>query len=334
MFNDFNDLTTSLFKNPTIFSYPIRSSNFIFLDEYNSTYIKLHFEIIKKYFIYKFLKSNNCDQSKFLEVVKGKNSYYKDITRELLYDDEAIVQYFKNNKIVREEELRNVFNYNHNIENYISNYTVESFYYRYINKFLREGDLKSFRLLSNHIAKFIFHLKEYQKNIFQLNNPTLFRSMLISSQELEVYKNSIGKVICYPSFTSTSTKFNGFNPKNINSITNPVLVKLIINQNNSQQIIRISDLSKHKSEEEYLCLPFSFFKITHVYIRDENIYIYLTALNSEKPLEEMFLEFMENEKDNLDPEGLEMIQLINNDTTIILNPVLKFLIHDAIVFNC
>ena len=64
-------------------------------------------------------------------------------------------------------------------------------------------------------------------------------------------------------------------------------------------------------------MPFSFFKITNV---DENSYkIYLTALYSEKPLEEMFLEFMENETDNLDLEGLEILQLDNNDK-IILNP--------------
>ena len=30
--------------------------------------------------------------------------------------------------------------------------------------------------------------------------------------------------------------------------------------------------------------------------------------------------FMENETDNLDPEGLDMLRLTNNDTTIFLNP--------------
>ena len=335
IFTNFNDLTTALFNNPTIiFNRPLNSSSLIFTEQYNRTYIKLHFEIIKKYFLYKTMKSNNCDQSKFLELIRNKRLYYQDLAKELLFnDDETIVRYLKSNNIATEDELRKVFNYNHNIENYISNYTVESFYYRVINKFLREGDLKSFRLLANHIAKFIYHLKEYRKKIFQSNIPTLFRSMLISREELEVYKNSIGKVICYPSFTSTSTKIDSFNPKNINSIPNPILVKLIINQNNSQQIIKISELSEYKSEEEYLCLPFSFFKITQVFCRDENNYIYLTALNSEKPLEEMYLEFMKNEKDNLDPEGLEMIQLINNNTTIILNPVLKYLIHDEINYN-
>ena len=106
-----------------------------------------------------------------------------------------------------------------------------------------------------------------------------------------------------------------------------ILVKLIIQQNNSHSIINIRNLSQHPNEEEYLCLPFSFFKIINVECKNENgihkDIIYLTALNSEKPLEEMFLEFMENETDNLDPDGLQMLKLINNDTTLILNPWLK-----------
>ena len=44
------------------------------------------------------------------------------------------------------------------------------------------------------------------------------------------------------------------------------------------------------------------------------------ALNSDKPIEEMFLDFMQNETDNLDPEGLDMLKLTDNDTKIIINP--------------
>ena len=82
------------------------------------------------------------------------------------------------------------------------------------------------------------------------------------------------------------------------------------------------------NEQEYLCLPFTFFKIIDVVFRIENfksIYIiYLIALNSEKPIEEMYLEFMENETDNLDPEGLEMLEVDNNRNTLFLNNFLKY----------
>ena len=102
-----------------------------------------------------------------------------------------------------EETLKKVFNNIHNVKQYISNYTVESFYYRYLNKFLRQGDFNSFILLSNHISKFIYHLYEYRKTLIQPGYTTLYRNMYISQQEFTLYQNSIGKVICYPSFTST-----------------------------------------------------------------------------------------------------------------------------------
>ena len=310
-----------------MFNIPIKSSNLIFLSDYNNTYIKLHFEIVRKYSLYKLLKSNNYNQSKFLDLIRKKSPYYMNMAKELLYnDDDAMINFFKNNTTETEDNLRKVFNHNHNINSYISNYTVESFYYQYLNKFLREGDFNSFRLLSNHISKFIYHLYEYRKTLLQPGFLTLYRHMYISEEEFNLYKNSIGKVICYPSFTSTSALEDTY--YSMNSDPNKkILVKLIIQQNNSHSIINIRNLSQHPNEEEYLCLPFSFFKITNVECKNENgihkDIIYLTALNSEKPLEEMFLEFMENETDNLDPDGLQMLKLINNDTTLILNPWLK-----------
>ena len=107
-----------------------------------------------------------------------------------------------------------------------------------------------------------------------------------------------------------------------------LLVKLIIKQNNSKSIICIRDISQNPYEEEYLCLPFTFFKITNVAYKWENNSqfgtIYLTAMYTEKPIEEMFLDFIEKETDNLDPEGLEMLRIPNNNnTTLVLNPYIQ-----------
>ena len=326
IFTDFDELKKFIFSDKVLIpkSIRIKSSNFIFLSDYNNTYIKLHFEIARKYFLYKLLKSKNFNTDKFLELIKNKSEYYKSLARELLYyDDEAMIKFFKKETDTSDEELHKIFNGQHNIQNYISNYTEECFYYKYINKALRDGDFNLFRLLSNHISKFIYHLYEYRKTHFQNSNNTLYRSMYISQNEYSIYLNSIGKIICYPSFTSTSLH-KGWNPLSQNS--GLILVRLVIQQNNSQSIISIMDLSQHKNEEEYLCLPFTFFKITNVECKMENNIhtdtIYLTALNSEKPLEEMFWDFLENETDNLDPEGLEMIRLVN-DTTIVLNRYIK-----------
>ena len=328
VFNTFYDLKKVLFFQNSysmINTFPIKSSNLIFLSDYNTTYIKLHFEIVRKYSLYKLLKLNG--KSKFLKLINKKRPYYLNIAKELLYDDdEAMIEYFKLNTNESEEELKKVFNHYHNISNYISNYTDEKFYYRNLNKFLREGDFQSFKLLSNHISKFIYHLYEYRKKNNQLSSTTLYRKLYMKPDEIQLYINSKGKIICYPSFTSTSLSENVFQPKKDDP--NTILVKLIIQQNNSPSIISIGSLSEMPNEQEYLCLPFTFFKIIDVVFRIENfksIYIiYLIALNSEKPIEEMYLEFMENETDNLDPEGLEMLEVDNNRNTLFLNNFLKY----------
>jgi hypothetical protein len=194
IFNDFYDLTKYIFSNKALIqkSIPIKSSNFIFLSDYNNTYIKLHFEIARKYFLYKLLKSKNFDTNKFLVLIKNKSEYYKCLATELLhYDDEAMIKVFKKESNVSEEELRKFFNGQHNIQNYISNYTEESFYYKCINRALRDGDFNLFRILSNHISKFIYHLYEYRKTHFQNSNNTLYRSMYISQNEYRKKLNDI-----------------------------------------------------------------------------------------------------------------------------------------------
>ena len=336
IFNDFSDLKQALFYNqlnPQIDS-PAASSNLIFFEEYNNLFIKFHLEIIRKYSLYKLLKSKNSNKSLFLDVIKKKMPYYLDLARQLLYhDDEAMVSFFLKNTKETEETLRKVFNSKHTVKNYISNYTIEGFYYKYINKFLRQGDFNSYRLLSNHLCKFIYHLYEYRKNLKQERTATLYRKMYISKEELKVYKKSLGKVICYPSFTSTSILQDGYEPTNPNN--GSILVKLVIEQNNSKSIISIKDLSEFPNEEEYLCLPFSFFKITMILDNFKGVpcTIYLTALNSEKPLEEMLLEFMETETDNLDLEGLDMIVLTHDKTNMVLSEFFTYDFYSTHVFG-
>ena len=46
------------------------------------------------------------------------------------------------------------------------------------------------------------------------------------------------------------------------------------------------------------------------------------------------LEFMQNETDNLDPEGLDMLKLTNNNsTTLIINPYLKKEVYKKHKYN-
>ena len=336
IFNNFNDLVKEIFYKENKKNYHIRSSNFIFLNDYNSTFIKLHYEIARKYSLYKLFKSKNYDKTKFLELIQDKFAYYANMAKELIYnDDEAMIKFFRDTTQESEESLKKVFNKNHDLKTYISNYTVESFYYRYINKFLRACDFKSFRILSNHICKFIYHLYEYRKNHVQPSNQILYRNMYLSPEEFNNYKNLIGQIICYPSFTSTSLKRNAYAP--LQQRQNDVFVELCIQQNNSPSIISIKEFSNHPDEDEYLCLPFTFFRIVNVEERMEGYMllriIYLSALNLEKPIEELLLDFIENESDNLDPEGLEMLKLDKTGRALILNPCLKYEVYNNCQFN-
>ena len=115
--------------------------------------------------------------------------------------------------------------------------------------------------------------------------------MYLTMNDIKFYEKSINKVICYPSFTSTSIIKNGFIPNSYGD--NNQLVQLIIEQNNTKSTASIREFSVFQKEEEYLFLPFSFFKIINVQIKSGTIndphIINLIALNSDKPLEDIFL---------------------------------------------
>ena len=232
-------------------------------------------------------------------------------------DKNEVVEYFKNKINEQIDNIEEFFDMDNNllddnISSYIKNYTKEGFYYRNLNKFLREGNFEAFRILSSHVAKFIYKLYDYRKNryLFQRKGD-LYRKMYLNRDDINQYEQSKGKVICYPSFTSTSLKIDSYNPHQYNN--SDELVLLIIKQNKTKSVISIKEFSNYEYEDEYLFLPFSFFKIQNVKIkegsRDNPHIIHLIALNSDKPIEEMFDDFIEQETDNLSPEGLDLLIL-------------------------
>ena len=82
--------------------------------------------------------------------------------------------------------------------------------------------------------------------------------MYINKKDIKLYNGSIGRVICYPAFTSTSIAKDGFNPKKYNP--EDELVQIIIKQNNTKSAVLISEFSEYSEIKEYLFLPFSFLK--------------------------------------------------------------------------
>ena len=159
--------------------------------------------------------------------------------------------------------------------------------------------------------------------------------MYLNPNDIKLYENSVGRVICYPAFTSTTINIKkNFKPKKYNP--NDELVFLEIKYNNTKSNVMISEFSKFPQEEEILFLPFSFFKVNKVELNsgDEKKphKIYLIAINSEKSIEEMFENFFKKETDNLSPEGLDFFILENDNTKIIFNPI--FLEEEEVGCSC
>ena len=329
VYNIFDDLKEKLFTIKEMKINNISSSNLLFFEDYNRLYIKLHFEFITKYSLYKLLKSKNCNEREFLFLIKEKYPNFLPLAKQIFPHKEETIEFFLRNTDESKIKLNEIFKcddniLDDNIISYIHNYTQEGFYYRYLNKFLREGDFDAFRTLSSHIGKFIFKLYDYrEKRPKTRKQPDLYRKMYLNKNDIKIYQQSIHRVICYPSFTSTSDDKNGFTPKKYN--TNDELVLLIIEQNDTKSNVLISELSDFPNEKEYLFLPFSFFKIKKVEIRkgdeQEPHIINLAALNSDKPIEEMFSYFIKNETDALSPEGLDILLLNVYGTKIVFNPI-------------
>ena len=340
VYNIFSHLKNKLYDIKEMEIDNISSSNLIFFEDYSRIYIKLHYEFIRKYSLYKILMQKKCNEKQFLYLVETKYPKFLNIANQLFPNKDEIVNYFKKNIKDAPNDIENSFQnddkfLDDNIKDYIYNYTYESFYFKYLNKFLREGNFDAFRILSSHVAKFIFKLYDYrEKNRSKQKNSNLYRKMYLNQNDIKLYEKSIGKVICYPSFTSTSIKKNGYNPPKNNP--NDELVLLIINQNNTKSTVSIGKLSNFPNEKEYLFLPFSFFKIQNIELKtgseNDPHLIHLLALNSDKSIEEMFLNFFTKETDNLNPEGLDLLILNENKTKIIFNPI--YLSHHDVGCEC
>ena len=322
VYNLFDELLDKLFHIEKIPMKTIKSSNLIFFEDYNETYIKLHYKIIQKYQLYKLLKENNYHQDKFIQMIAVRKPTYLELAEHLFPNKNEIIDFFKEKTDEKESVITPFFDNVEDPKTYIHNYTLESFYYYYLNKFLRQGDFDSFLKLSSHISKFVYFLYEFRKkNVKNYDQSDLYRTMVLKKEDIDLYKSSIGRVICYPSFTSTSLIRGEFTPTRSNPEDEVVL--LIINQNGTKNAISIEEYSKYQGEKEYVFPPFSFFKITGVKMDKgtaENPHIInLLVIKMDIPLEEIFEQFFKKVTDNLDPEGLNMFILCENNEKIEFN---------------
>ena len=140
VYNIFSELKEKLYSIKEMTIDYMASSNLIFFDDYSRIYIKLHYEFIRKYSLYKKLKSQNCNEFEFLQLVERKFPNFLALARQLFPDKNETIDFFVKNADESEKTIREIFEcddniLDDNINSYIQNYTKESFYYKYLNKF-------------------------------------------------------------------------------------------------------------------------------------------------------------------------------------------------------
>lgn len=184
------------------------------------------------------------------------------------------------------------------VQEFIKAYTGETPLCYLLNKWLRYCNKHDFEKIKYFAGPFSYSLYKYANDNSKMKvnfSKKFYRKMVLKEYDYQNYKYSIGELICYPSFTSTSEEemtkysFPTSTAIEVNNIKNDdIYVVLIIDYkcNNSSYptpCINVSYDSINSVKNEYIFPPFSFFKIEKVEDRsgissDPHI-IYMTVPN-------------------------------------------------------
>ena len=91
IYDKFDKLREELYNIQQIKIDILTSSNLIYFEDYSRIYIKLHYEFIRKYYLYKILKEKNCNEFEFLELVEKQFPYFLDLAKQLFPDKNEII---------------------------------------------------------------------------------------------------------------------------------------------------------------------------------------------------------------------------------------------------
>ena len=174
------------------------------------------------------------------------------------------------------ETLQKFKGLNDNEEDIIKLYTQErDSYYQDFNKWLNIADPLAIQKTSWFIAGVMYSLNDYaEKNKKGIRKTLkLYRGIRANLYDLLNYQRAKGKIICFPSFTSTSLdieiakKFANCQDKYETIITIDYRHK----RGYLPTAVDVSNLAipEHKNEKECLFLPYSFFIIKEVKINHE-----------------------------------------------------------------
>ncbi len=171
------------------------------------------------------------------------------------------------------ETLQKFKDINDNEEDIITLFTRESNSYRQdFNRWLNNLDPLAIQKTSWFIASVMYCLNRYSENKGGVKkNMTLYRGIKMNLIDLLYYEREKDKIICYPSFTSTTPKiiiaesFSKFN-KLQNQYETIITINYIYKEDFISNAVDISNISVFSSEKCILFLPYSFFKIKKVEI--------------------------------------------------------------------
>ena len=199
--------------------------------------------------------------------------YREDYMKKMLNFIEKNTNYNKYKK----GELTNIIVRLKNSHNFLKDslkfYTSENDFVYFFNRIMRNID-KSLTRLSFLIGPMYYSMVRYlekENPSLKLNKSvTLYRNITINRFDLNIYYMSLGDIICFPSFTSTSIK-EGFSTtptaKNVNQIDKEdevqLLIKLHYDHNpyySNQGMFLNKDFSVNSHEQEILLFPFTFIK--------------------------------------------------------------------------
>ena len=167
-----------------------------------------------------------------------------------------------------------------NVDNYkdvLTKYTEEKdSFYQDLNSWLRGLDALAYDKIGYFASDLMFCLNEYgvYKDKGIIADTTLYRGTRLNYIDLLLYERNLGKIITFPSFTSTSEEksvaeeFSGRNDLGNNNGLYSVVFTIYIknSENYCPCAFDIQEVSKFDSEREILIQPFTFFRIKDVSI--------------------------------------------------------------------
>ena len=171
-----------------------------------------------------------------------------------------------------------------NKEDIVQLYTNKNAYYPVFNKWLYQLDFIAYQKTSYFLSGIMYSLDlfgDQQKN--QNSKKKIYRGLRLNLIDLLPYKNCVGKIIVFPSFTSTT--MNTVTCENFSRRNNSVeyrksekifsvifYISFDLKSNWFPNGIDVHTISCYGGEEEILFQPFTFFKIIKVDIDfDKNI---------------------------------------------------------------